>query len=84
LLPFTGTSEDVQSYSSGPHEPRVGLDCPFVLLPRILPLSPLRRRSCVCACLTLLPLDVSVYLSIFSVRLPSKLSATKKQRQGQS
>jgi hypothetical protein len=56
----------------------------------MLPLPPLRRRLCVCACIRLdmfslsLSLShVSVYLSIFSARLPSNVSA-KKQRQVQS
>jgi hypothetical protein len=79
-------------HSTGPSEPCVGPDFPFVFLPLILPLPHLRRRRCVCACirldmfsfsLSLLPLEVSVYLSIFSARLPSNVSA-KKQRQVQS
>jgi hypothetical protein len=64
LLPFIGTFEDVQvevgigvggveplreTSSSGPSEPRVGLDCPFCFLLLILPLPHLRRRLCFCA-----------------------------------
>ena len=57
------------------------------LLPLIPPLPLLRRRLCVCACirldvlsLSLLPLDVSVYLSIFSARLPSNVPAIDTDR----
>jgi hypothetical protein len=56
----------------------------------ILPLPHLHRCLCVCACirldmlsLSLLPIDVSVYLSILSSRLRSNAFA-KKQRQVQS
>ena len=74
--------------SSGPSEPCVSLELPFVIILIILPLPRPRRRLCVCACIRLdmfflslslslskLVLDVSVYLSIFSVRLPSNVSA---------
>jgi hypothetical protein len=65
----------------------------LLLLPLIPPLPHFRRCPCVCACIRLdmfslslclslsLSLDVSVYLSIFSARLPSNASATKMQRQ---
>ena len=67
----------------------------LLLPPLILPLPHLCRRLCVCAyihpiwlCsfslslslfLSLLPLEVSVYLSIFSARLPSNVSAIKTE-----
>jgi hypothetical protein len=67
FAPVTGAFEDVQSYSSGPHEPRVGLDCPFVLAPLIFPLPHLRRRLCVCASFRLDMFSLSLshyYLSL--------------------
>jgi hypothetical protein len=66
----------------------------FSLFPLILPLPDLQRCLSVCACirpdmfslslsLSLSPIDVSVYLSIFSACLRSNAFA-KKQRQVQS
>ena len=80
-----------ESPSSGPSEPRVGLNCHLLLLSLILPLPHLRRRFCVCACVHLdtcsisLSLSLSltstsrclVYLSSFWVRLSSSISANK-------
>ena len=76
-----------ESPSSGPSEPRVGLKRHLLLLSLILPLPHLRRRSCVCACVHLDTCSISisltstsrclVYLSSFSVRLSSSISAKK-------
>ena len=62
----------------------------FFLLPLILPLPHLRRRLCVCACirlemlslslsLSLLHLEASVYLAIFSARLPPNVPGVKTE-----
>jgi hypothetical protein len=88
-----GVEPNRESQSSGPSEPRVGLDCHLFLLSLILPLTHLRRRLCVSACVHLdmffisLSLSLSLtstsrcllYLFIFSVRISSGVSA-KKQR----
>jgi hypothetical protein len=108
LLPFIGAFEDVQvqvgagvggselireSPSSGPSEPRAGLDSIFlIMIPVCFSLPHLRRRLCVCACIRLdmlslslslslsrVPLDISLYISLFSACLPSNVSAKKKR-----
>jgi hypothetical protein len=72
-----------ESPSSGPSEPRAGLDCPFVLLPLILPLPLLRRRLCVCACIRLdmcslafsqYHRSMSLYISLPSLRVSPRMS----------
>ena len=85
-----------ESPSSGPSEPRVGLNCHLLLLSLILPLPHLRRRFCVCACVhldtcsislsisfSLLPLDV-LYISLVSGCVSPRVSLQTKQRPAQS
>jgi hypothetical protein len=61
-----------KSQSSGPSEPRVGLDCHLFLLSLILPLPHLRRRLCVSACVHLDTFSISFshfYLSMSLISL---------------
>ena len=71
---------------------RVGLDCPFVLIPPILPLPHLRRRLCVCACIQLVMfalslspslshyyLSRSLYISLSSLRISPRMSLQKSR-----
>jgi hypothetical protein len=75
------------SPSSGPYEPRVGLDCSFVLLPLILRRPHLRGRLCVCACICLdiCSLSLSHYyllrslcISLSSLHVSARMSLQKK------
>jgi hypothetical protein len=62
-----------ESPSSGPSEPRVGLDCFFVLLPFSLPLPKLRRRLCVCACIRIDMFSLSLSMTSTSLSLSLSL-----------
>jgi hypothetical protein len=81
-----------ESQSSGPSEPRVGLDCRLFLLSLILPLPHLHRRLSVCACVHLDTFCIYLshfYLSISFISLVSlcvspRMSLNKKQRPVQS
>jgi hypothetical protein len=80
-----------ESPSSGPSEPRAGLDCQLLPLSLLLPLPHLRRRRlCVCACVHLdtcsislsllhLPFDVS-FLSLVSLCVSPRVSLQKNAK----
>ena len=71
-------TDDRKSPTSGPSDPRVGLDCLLFLLPPILPLPDLRRRLCVYACIRLgmfsLSRSISLPLSLSLSLLPLDVS----------
>jgi hypothetical protein len=82
-----------ESPSSGPSEPRVGLDSifkimiPVIFLFRIFVVVFVSAPASASICslsLSRVPLDISLYISLSSLRVSPRMSLQKKQRQVQS